>query len=185
MRDPKTGSDENDNLDEERDDMEQDETASAPLFDMLRNDHRHVQELFTKFEDADQRTRSSLAEEALLALEVHTALEEEMVYPAMAEVVDEEELVAEAREEHHVAKLLIKELHKMNAEDNAFAVKFKVLGDMVGRHIEQEEHELFPQAEEGGVETEDFSRQVVTRKAKLTQKFQKKSSASSRRRKAA
>jgi len=184
MRDPKTGSDENNNLDEELD-MERDEAASVDVFDMLRNDHRHVKELFTKFEDADQRTRSSLATEALLALEVHTALEEELIYPAMAEVVDEEDLVAEAKEEHHVAKLLIKELHKMNTEDKPFAVKFKVLGDMVGRHIEEEEHELFPQAEEGGVETEDFSRQVAQRKAKLTQKFEKKSSSSSRRKKAA
>src|SRR5437870_1285233 len=102
--------------------------ASVDLFEMLKTDHRHVHELFTKFEEADKHARSSIADEALTALEVHAALEEELVYPAIAEVVEEEELVNQAKEEYHVAKLLIKELHKMEAGDDEFATKFKVLG---------------------------------------------------------
>ena len=117
---------------------------------MLKADHRHVQDLFTKFEDADKRARASIADETLTALEVHAALEEELVYPAIAEVIDDEELVKEAREEHHVAKFLIKELRKMDAEDDGFSTKFKVLGELVGHHIEEEEGEMFPQAQEGG-----------------------------------
>src|SRR6188768_1056698 len=138
------------------DDMEEREMEEGEggedVFEMLKTDHRHVQDLFTKFEDADKRARASIAEETLTALEVHAALEEELVYPAIAEVVEDKEVVSEAREEHHVAKLLIKELHKMEAGDEAFATKFKVLGELVGHHIEEEEGELFPQAEEAGFE---------------------------------
>ena len=172
------------------DEMEErgmDETAAGgDVFDMLKTDHRRVQDLFTRFEDADKRTRISIAQQTLAALEVHTALEEELVYPAIAEVIEDEELVNEAREEHHVAKLLIKELHKMNAGDDAFATKFRVLGELVSHHIEEEEGEIFPQAQEGGFEPERLSEQVSKRKAKLMQKYEggKKPSAS-RRKKAA
>ena len=160
--------------------------GGGDVFELLKNDHRHVRDLFTKFEDADKRTRSSIAEETLTALEVHTTLEEELVYPAIAEVIDEEDPVNEAKEEHHVAKFLIKELHKMDAGDEGFATKFKVLGELVGHHIEEEEGELFPQAQEGGFDPESLFDEVSKRKAKLMQKYEGgKKSSGARRKKAA
>jgi hemerythrin superfamily protein len=109
-----------------------------------------------------------------------------LVYPAIAEVIEDEETVNEAKEEHHVAKLLIKELHKMDAGDEAFATKFKVLGELVGHHIEEEEGEIFPQAQEGGFEPESLFEEVSKRKAKLMQKYEGgKKSSGSRRKKAA
>ena len=168
---------------EERD---MDEREQGDVFEMLKTDHRHVEDLFTRFEDADKRARASLAEETLTALEVHAAIEEQLVYPAIAEVIEDEETVNEAKEEHHVAKLLIKELHKMDAGDEAFATKFKVLGELVGHHIEEEEGELFPQAQEGGFEPESLFEEVSKRKAKLMQKYEGgKKSSGSRRKKAA
>lgn len=174
----------------EHDDMEERETEKGEggqdVFEMLKADHRHVQDLFTKFEDADKRARASIADETLTALEVHAALEEELVYPAVAEVIDDEELINEAKEEHHVAKVLIKELRKMDAEDEGFSTKFKVLGELVGHHIEEEEGEMFPQAQEGGFEPESISDEVSKRKAKLMQKYEGgKKSSGSRRKKAA
>jgi hemerythrin superfamily protein len=174
----------------EHDHMEERETEKGEggqdVFEMLKADHRHVQDLFTKFEDADKRARASIADETLTALEVHAALEEELVYPAVAEVIDDEELINEAKEEHHVAKVLIKELRKMDAEDEGFSTKFKVLGELVGHHIEEEEGEMFPQAQEGGFEPESISDEVSKRKAKLMQKYEGgKKSSGSRRKKAA
>jgi hemerythrin superfamily protein len=170
--------------------MEERETEKGEggedVFEMLKADHRHVQDLFTKFEDADKRARASIADETLTALEVHAALEEELVYPAVAEVIDDEELINEAKEEHHVAKVLIKELRKMDAEDEGFSTKFKVLGELVSHHIEEEEGEMFPQAQEGGFEPESISDEVSKRKAKLMQKYEGgKKSSGSRRKKAA
>ena len=171
---------------EEERDMDNETEAVGDVFEMLKTDHRHVQDLFTRFEDADKRSRASIAEDTLIALEVHAALEEELVYPAIAEVIEDEESVSEAKEEHHVAKLLIKELHKMDASDDAFATKFKVLGELVSHHIEEEEGELFPQAQEGGFEPESISEEVSKRKAKLMQKYEGgKKSSGSRRKKAA
>jgi len=173
------------NDDKEERDMEKGE-GGEDVFEMLKTDHRHVQDLFTKFEDADKRARATIADETLTALEVHAALEEELVYPAVAEVIDDEELINEAKEEHHVAKVLIKELRKMDAEDEGFSTKFKVLGELVSHHIEEEEGEMFPQAQEGGFEPESISDEVSKRKAKLMQKYEGgKKSSGSRRKKAA
>jgi len=164
----------------------QEEEGGEDVFEMLKTDHRHVQDLFTKFEDADKRARASIADETLTALEVHATLEEELVYPAIAEVIDDEDLVNEAREEHHVAKFLIKELRKMDAEDEGFSTKFKVLGELVAHHIEEEEGEMFPQAQEGGFEPHNISDEVSKRKARLMQKYEGgKKSSGSRRKKAA
>jgi len=177
------GRSQNDNREERE--MEEGE-GGEDVFEMLKTDHRHVQDLFTKFEDADKRARASIADETLTALEVHAALEEELVYPAIAEVLDDEDLVNEAKEEHHVAKFLIKELRKMDAEDEGFSTKFKVLGELVGHHIEEEEGEMFPQAQEGGFESQSISNEVSKRKARLMQKYEGgKKSSGSRRKKAA
>jgi hypothetical protein len=174
------------NDDMEEQEMEINTEPAGDVFEMLKTDHRHVQDLFTRFEDADKRSRSSIADETLTALEVHAALEEELVYPAIAEVIDDEESINEAREEHHVAKLLIKELRRMDADDEGFATKFKVLGELVSHHIEEEEGEVFPQAQEGGFEPESISEEVSKRKAKLMQKYEGgKKSSGSRRKKAA
>ena len=163
-----------------------DEAQDGDVFEMLKRDHRHVQDLFSRFEGAEKHSRASIAEETLTALEVHAAIEEELVYPAIAEVIEDEETVNEAKEEHHVAKLLIKELHKMDAGKDDFATKFKVLGELVGHHIEEEEGELFPQAQESGFKPESLSEKVSKRKATLMQKYQGgKKSSGSRRKKAA
>ena len=60
------------NDDREEREMEEGE-GGEDVFEMLKTDHRHVQDLFTKFEDADKRARASIADETLTALEVHGA----------------------------------------------------------------------------------------------------------------
>jgi hemerythrin superfamily protein len=167
-------------------DRDGEEEGAVDVVEMLKSDHRKVQELFTRFEDSDKRGRASIASETLAELEIHTAIEEELVYPAIREAIDQDELIDQAKEEHHVATLLIKELHKMDAGNEAFATKFKVLGELVGHHIEEEEGELFPQAQESEWKTDDLGRQVMKRKEQLMQKHRhggaKKSSSQKRRR---
>ena len=59
-------------------------TASdADPTELLKTDHRHVEQLFGSFEkatDADQR--SQLAAQICTELMVHTLIEEEIIYPA-------------------------------------------------------------------------------------------------------
>ena len=59
-------------------------------------------------------------------------------------MADEEELVLEALEEHHVAKWVLSELDRLTPEDERFTAKFTVLAESVRHHVKEEEGELFP-----------------------------------------
>ena len=86
-----------------------------------------------------------------------------------------------------MATLLMNELSKMKPTDEKFPAKFTVLGEIIRHHVEEEENELFPQAEEADMNTEELSREVAARKAKLMRKPERggKTAGQSSRRKAA
>ena len=141
--------------------------------EMLREDHRKVQELFESFEQSSD-SKEQICEETIAELETHATLEEEIFYPAAQEQVEEKELIDEAQEEHHVVKLLLAELKKMRANDQRFEAKFKVMSESVKHHIEEEESELFPMIEDK-LDAESLGEQMQSRKEQLQQKSSKRS----------
>ena len=77
---------------------------------LLKQDHRTVEALFSQFEDADESEQSSLAERICQLLTVHATIEEELLYPAAKQALEDEEdedIVNEAEIEHGSAKELI------------------------------------------------------------------------------
>ncbi|HWP46703.1 MAG TPA: hemerythrin domain-containing protein [Candidatus Limnocylindrales bacterium] len=121
--------------------------------EMLTSDHDKVKELFREYEAAGDRAykkKRDIAEKAFMELEVHTMLEEQIFYPAIQEDGNREDrkLVAESIAEHDVVKGLIEELKKLDPEDEQFDAKFKVLIENVEHHIQEEEEEMFPEAQE-------------------------------------
>jgi hemerythrin superfamily protein len=116
---------------------------------LLKNDHRTVEALFAQFEKAkDGRMKKRLVNEMIKELSKHAAVEEQIVYPAARKVLDEEDPVLEALEEHHVVKWTLSEIEKMSPDAERFDAKVKVLIDMVRHHVEEEEGELFPKLRE-------------------------------------
>jgi hemerythrin-like domain-containing protein len=95
----------------------------------------------------------------------------ELFYPAVKEQTDEDgkDLVAESDEEHHVVAILIEELKALDPKDERYDAKFSVLTENIEHHIEEEEGELFPEAEEGlGDAMARLSAQMKERKEQLT-----------------
>ncbi|WP_447986150.1 hemerythrin domain-containing protein [Nitrospira sp. Nam74] len=156
--------------DENFDENEQGEEGGVNAVELLREDHRKVQDLFEEFEGADNRSRQRIADQALIELEIHTKLEEELVYPAIRDAIDEEDLMDEALEEHHAVELLMKELRKMGPKDERYRAKFKVMAEMVKHHIEEEESQVFPQAEESDLDLMELGQDAMMRKEKLMAK---------------
>src|SRR5687767_8883593 len=77
---------------------------------LLKHDHRMVEALFDEFEDAEEQEQAQLAERICSMLTVHAQIEEEILYPAAKEALEDEEevdLVHEANVEHASAKDLI------------------------------------------------------------------------------
>jgi hemerythrin superfamily protein len=142
--------------------------------EMLKHDHEKVKALFQQYEAAGHRAhrkKQGLAEEVFAELAVHTTLEEELFYPAMKRQTDQDgkDLVAEAVEEHHVVTTLMDELKGLDPMDERYDAKFKVLMENVEHHIEEEEGEMFPEAEEVlGERLERLGQQMHQRKEQLT-----------------
>ena len=93
--------------------------------------------------------RKDIAEQVFHALEIHTQLEENIFYPAVAKKGDDElkKLVADARKEHEKVKQLIASLRKIEASDEKYDEIFQELMDNVEHHVKEEEGELFSIAE--------------------------------------
>jgi hemerythrin superfamily protein len=136
---------------------------------MLKEDHTLVKELFDKFEEASgSAAKRKIVGQAVAELKVHAAVEEEIVYPALRQQMEDEDgLLDEADEEHHVAKLLIAELEQMQGDEDHWEAKFKVLAENVRHHIKEEEGELFPQAKKTDIDFQMLGEQLAERKAIL------------------
>lgn len=142
--------------------------SSAAVLDMLREDHAKVKALFDEFEQArDSRTKARIVETVLIELEVHAKLEEGLIYPALREKIDDDDLMDEAMEEHHLVHVLINELKRMKPDDDRYDAKFTVLGESVKHHIKEEEEEMFPKAEESNTDWHDLEDQAVKRREQL------------------
>jgi hemerythrin superfamily protein len=144
---------------------------TAALLDMLREDHQKVKDLFEDFERAeDRREKQRLAETLVMELTVHADLEEELIYPEIRQALEDEEdqrLMDEAVEEHHVVHVLINELKKMKPGDDRFDAKMSVLAENVRHHIKEEEGEMFLKAQEAEIDWEDLEARVAKRKEQV------------------
>lgn len=112
---------------------------------LLKSDHDKVKDLFDQFEKAETlEQKRQIALDAINELRVHAIIEEQIFYPSMRRKSVDKDLMNEADEEHHVAKLIIGELATMDGTEEHFDAKFKVLAENIRHHIKEEENELFP-----------------------------------------
>src|SRR3954470_19747123 len=138
---------------------------------MLTEDHNKVKKMFKEFEGlkegkGDQR-KQDLAQQICQELTVHTMVEEEIVYPAAREEIDEEDILDEADVEHASAKQLIQQIQKMKPGDDHFDATVKVLGEYVNHHVKEEQTELFKQMRQAKMDLADLGTRVMERKAEL------------------
>ena len=135
---------------------------------MIRQDHKKVEGLFKKFEQTKgAQAKRRLAENAMAELEVHAALEEEIFYPAVKKEVDDGSMVQEAIEEHQTVKQLISELKGMDEADEEFESQFSQLVENVQHHVEEEENEMLPKAEESSLDLNSLGQQMSQRKREM------------------
>ena len=137
--------------------------------ELLKSDHRKVEQLFGSFEkaaNADQK--SQLAAQICTELMVHTLLEEEIFYPACKGHV-EQRLLDEAQVEHDGAKTLIIEIKAGSPADQFFDAKVKVLSEEIKHHVREEEKSdgVFAEAKEAGVATPELAKRMAALKQEL------------------
>jgi hypothetical protein len=138
---------------------------------LLKEDHRTVEELFAKFENASGDGRKEkIAKQICLELTVHAQIEEEIFYPACEGKI-EEDLIKEAYVEHDGAKVLIGEISSgSESGDEFYDAKVKVLQEQIEHHVEEEEKRMegmFSQARKAGLDMDALGEQLAARKAEL------------------
>jgi hemerythrin superfamily protein len=77
------------------------------------------------------------------ALNIHELIEEQLLYPTLRSHPEAKDIVLEGYQEHHVADLLLKELHDLARSNDQWSAKFKVLKEILTHHIQEEEGTMF------------------------------------------
>jgi len=133
--------------------IEQNDEPKYPIdaISMLKADHRTVHDLFAKYESAgDGSTKHLIAEQVFTELDLHAQLEENVFYPAYEERTGKNgtQLVADSRLEHEQVRELMLEMRGLDLAEEEFEAKFHELMHTVRHHIDAEENEMFPEAEQ-------------------------------------
>jgi len=153
-------------------------TQSQDAIQLLTDDHRAVEKLFDAFEKTqkdDLDAKSTLVRRACEELTVHAMIEEELLYPAAQEALEEDDRpdVEEAYVEHFLVKVLIDKFTTLKAGEPGFDATFKVMSEMVRHHIEEEESDLFPKLRKSGADLDALGKKLIQRKEKLEAKIPK------------
>jgi hypothetical protein len=123
---------------------------------LLETDHIRLRGLLKQGEETTERAvkgRTELLDTLTAELGVHELIEERLLYPALQNYPEARDIVLEGVQEHHVADLVLEELHEVRKDDEQWGAKFKVLKENIEHHIEEEEGEMFRTAR--GVMTYD------------------------------
>jgi len=118
-------------------------------FQLLKEDHQKVSGIFQQLEPTTERaekTRTELFAKLKEELDIHARIEETIFYPAIKQAAETREIVLEGFEEHHVIKMLLKELEAVPVDTEQWTAKLKVLQENVEHHVEEEEGEMFQKA---------------------------------------
>ncbi len=116
---------------------------------LLKTDHEKVSSIFEQLEDTTERaekTRTELFAKLKEELDIHAHIEETIFYPVLKQSDETRDITMEGIQEHHVVKVLLRELDAMQVDSETWTAKLKVLKENVEHHVEEEEEDMFPKA---------------------------------------
>ncbi|MEJ7805660.1 MAG: hemerythrin domain-containing protein [Telluria sp.] len=138
---------------------------------LLIADHKKVKALFAEFDALSDRSKVSkkkIADQICQELTVHTEMEEQIFYPAIRAPIKDDELLNEAEVEHASAKELIAQLLEMDAGDDLYDAKVKVLSEQIEHHVGEEEGDMFPKVRKSKVDLVALGEQMAAFKASIS-----------------
>lgn len=115
--------------------------------ELLKRQHADVHRLFDEVHGGNKRARQKIFDQILTALALHLDIEEQVFYPALKKR-QTASLLRRSAEEHLACKRVLADLIDTDAGDERWHAKVEVLRRLVDRHIEEEESETFPLAQQ-------------------------------------
>jgi hypothetical protein len=120
-----------------------------PYIEHLLKDHKKQRKLEKKLVKSETREdKEKYRAELYDALYPHIMGEDASIFDYLQKQGDKARAGAlEAMQEHHVDKVLLKELMDLDVDDEIFIAKAKVLREVNNHHLKEEEDEHFPRLE--------------------------------------
>lgn len=141
-----------------------------PPIVLIKEEHQTFRELFDRAESAEGDALIGLAGEIGARLVIHMKIEEEILYPALKEVISVEE-VDEGIVEHQVARNLVVDITRMTGREEMFKSKVHVLGEETMHHIDEEDSKLFEDAKQawkqGRIDLVELGQRLRARRQEL------------------
>ena len=109
--------------------------------------------------------RTELLNTLTAELNAHELIEEKVLYLALKSHPEARDIVLEGYQEHHVADVLVKELHALAKDNEQWGAKFKVLKESLAHHIQEEEGNMFRTAR--GIFSREDLQQMGARMARM------------------
>jgi len=118
--------------------------------DLLKQDHRVVEELFKQVEDTPPSKHLPIFTKIKGELDAHAHIEETIFYPVLKKQGKKDlvDIVLEGIEEHVQIKMFLKGIAALSAKAERFEPKLKVLIEDTRHHVKEEEHEMFPKVKD-------------------------------------
>ena len=114
------------------------------IFRTLESEHDQVRSLLN--ESLKEEGKSEVFQNLGHLLDIHMQGEEKYLYPKSKSLGFTEDAL-ESIEEHHVSKIILKELREMSGKEENWIPKLQVLKETIEHHLEEEEERLFPETE--------------------------------------
>ncbi len=137
---------------------------------LLKQEHHIFRDLFDEAKGASETRLAAIARELCMRLNVHMAIEEEILYPALKPILGEDE-INEGIVEHQSGKRIIAELEQLDGTEKLFSAKVHVLGEETIHHIDEEDDDMFEDAKaahaKGEIDLDAVGEKLRARQAKL------------------
>lgn len=124
------------------------------IINILLLDHSYLKECIDVLKDEDEtkKTKYKFAKSFLDTLKKHSAGEKKALYAPLEEAKEFRSMILKGKIEHGIidtkVKTLTAKLAGMSSLNEIMEAEMIVLAEMVERHLEEEENELFPQMQE-------------------------------------
>ncbi|HSV79762.1 MAG TPA: hemerythrin domain-containing protein [Ramlibacter sp.] len=140
--------------------------------DLLDADHLTLHALFANYRElvragAPALQRRALAEEICMELTIHARLEEEIFYPAVRELLREDEPIDEAEDQHGSQREFVARILSLSPEDALYDAKVVVLSEYVDRHVRTEREQVFNRVLASRLDLQALGRRITERRNEL------------------
>ena len=117
--------------------------AKNDMLSLLEQEHKEVSNLLKEILAHPRKPDLEKIQQVKSSLELHTNIEEKLLYPKAEKEKQASELISDAYKEHQEVKDLLKEL-KDDAEPDELIKYCEQIQIGVEHHVKEEEGELFP-----------------------------------------